>query len=232
MASSTLLGQIHGTPASVTSMGGFRGGSFSNPPGVPASVTSLGPRGFQNLPCCTQPGLRYRYGAINTGTRGTIDGRTTTNRRRFDHFRRGYRGFGSYGYPLYGPYYGYVPLYDYSNYDYSSYDPPDPSQQYEPVVKADVTIRDDHKDSGQLPTEQAALTTPAPPAAPAPEQDPTILAFRDGHRLEVRNYAIVGQTLFNFDSHTSRKIPLSDLDLETTRKLNDDRGNEFHVPGQ
>ena len=59
--------------------------------------------------------------------------------------------------------------------------------------------------------------------------DPTVLVFRDGHRQEVTNYAIMGQTVYIFDSRT-QKIALGDLDVAATIKLNDDRGVEFHLP--
>ena len=222
LASISALAQIHGVPASVTSMGGARGGSFSNPPGVPASVTSLGPRGFQDLPCCTVPGFRFRFGGSNF---------VRSDGRRFDNHHH-FRGFPYYGYPIYGPYIGYVPLYDSYDVDSPSYvDPRAEMEQYEPAARAQVTIHDDPAPAVQ-PSEEASLKPPAA-AAPAPtEEEPTALVFRDGRRMEVHNYAIVGQTLFNFDGHGARKIPLADLDLEATRKLNDDRGTEFHVPGQ
>jgi len=60
--------------------------------------------------------------------------------------------------------------------------------------------------------------------------DPTVLVFRDGHQQEVSNYAIMGQTVYIFDSRT-QKIALDDLDVAATIKLNDDRGVEFHLPG-
>jgi len=168
------------------------------------------------------PGFRNRFGGSNFVSH---DGRRFD---RFNHDGFRFRGFPSYGYPLYGPYVGYVPLWD-SGY----YDAPQEQvqQQYDPVVRADVNIHDDRaaQPAPEQLTQQASVKQPDPPAA---EQDPTVLVFRDGHKLEVRNYAIVGPTLFNFDGHSARKIPLSDLDLDTTRKLNDDRGNEFHVPGQ
>jgi hypothetical protein len=63
-------------------------------------------------------------------------------------------------------------------------------------------------------------------AAPA-----TVLVFRDEHKQEVHNYAIVGQTLFNFNPQHTQKIPLSDLDIPATTKENDERGVDFHVPG-
>jgi len=59
---------------------------------------------------------------------------------------------------------------------------------------------------------------------------PTVLVFRDGHSLEVRNYAIVGETLWSFIGQRTQKIPLSQLDLAATVKANDDRGVTFTVP--
>jgi hypothetical protein len=74
-------------------------------------------------------------------------------------------------------------------------------------------------------------------SAPAPREPesallvpPTVLVFRDQHHQEIRNYAIVGQTLWNFAPPHTQKIPLSDLDLTATTKANDDRGLTFRVP--
>ncbi len=44
------------------------------------------------------------------------------------------------------------------------------------------------------------------------------------------NYAIVGQTLWNFSPQRTQKIPLSDLDLPATTKANEERGVTFRVP--
>ena len=65
------------------------------------------------------------------------------------------------------------------------------------------------------------------PDAPAPA---TVLMFRDQHRQEIQNYAIVGQTLWAFAPHRTQKIPLADLDLAATAKANDERGVDFKVP--
>jgi hypothetical protein len=59
----------------------------------------------------------------------------------------------------------------------------------------------------------------------------TVLVFRDEHKQEVHNYAIVGQTLWNFNPQHTQKIPLSDLDIPATTKANDERGVDFRVPG-
>ena len=61
-------------------------------------------------------------------------------------------------------------------------------------------------------------------------QPATVLVFRDQHQKEVNNYAIVGQTLWNFTPQRREKIPLADLDVPATVKANDDRGVSFIVP--
>jgi len=59
----------------------------------------------------------------------------------------------------------------------------------------------------------------------------TILIFRDGRRLEVRNYAVVGKTLWILDEQQARKFPLSALDLPASKRANEARGGEFLLPG-
>ena len=77
-------------------------------------------------------------------------------------------------------------------------------------------------------TREVIATKPAPlPPGPL-----TILIYKDGWQLQVQNYAVLGKTLTVFSDQTSLKIPLSDLDLPATRKLNGDRGVDFVVPEQ
>lgn len=70
----------------------------------------------------------------------------------------------------------------------------------------------------------------ADPPAADPPQPPTTLVFKDGHQLQLNNYAIVGQTLYDFTPGHPRKIALSDLDLPATQKQNDDHGVIFELP--
>ena len=58
----------------------------------------------------------------------------------------------------------------------------------------------------------------------------TALVFRDQHVEEVRNYAIAGGTLWVLNQQAAKKIPLAQLDLPATVKMNDDRGVDFQVP--
>ena len=63
-----------------------------------------------------------------------------------------------------------------------------------------------------------------------PSPDPTVLVFKDGHQLEIGNYAIVNQTLYDLTPGHPRRIALADLDLPATQKLNDERGITFDSP--
>ena len=58
----------------------------------------------------------------------------------------------------------------------------------------------------------------------------TVLVFQDGHRIEARNYAIVGQTLWIYTEQDSKKVPLAELDVNATKSANSDRGIVFQVP--
>ena len=77
--------------------------------------------------------------------------------------------------------------------------------------------------------EQRRQTALQPRPSVESKKPTTILVFRDGHRSEVRNYAIVGQTLWVFSERRARRIPVSDLDVEATRKVNADRDVEFRL---
>jgi hypothetical protein len=70
----------------------------------------------------------------------------------------------------------------------------------------------------------------AAPEKPAQPQRSTMLVFHDKHLEEVQNYAVVGQTLWTFSEQRARKVPLTDLDVAATTKLNDERGVEFVLP--
>jgi hypothetical protein len=52
----------------------------------------------------------------------------------------------------------------------------------------------------------------------------TVFIFKDGHQLETKNYAIMGQTLFDFSGKTLKKIQMEEIDATATAKANDDRG--------
>ena len=132
--------------------------------------------------------------------------------------------------PYYWPYYGW-------NYPFDGYDPSAYQQQPYPQPTQPIVVVVDPKSSDDRYGDHSfnePRSSPPPqaqaPPAPAPEQEPTLLVFRDGRKQEIRNYAIVGPMLWDFGAKGTHKIPLSDLDLDTTRKLNDERGVDFVLP--
>lgn len=82
----------------------------------------------------------------------------------------------------------------------------------------------------------ATVADAAGPSAPsiAPDVDDrvikTLLVFKDGHKVEATNYAIVGQSLWIYTEEDSKRVPLTDLDVTATKNANSDRGVTFQVP--
>jgi hypothetical protein len=213
---SRVYAQINGVPSSVTSQG-FGGHSSANAPR--AGVTSLGPNGYA-------PNSRGALPATSF-TQGDRD-------RDSDHRRHHHHASGDAPYPyLYYPYVVGVPV----PYAADMNDPSSDNSDDEADYQGGPTIFDRHGSGAESyippvsdPPARAAQSASANPPAPEPPQEPTLLVFNDGRRLEVGNYAIVGSTLFDLTPGHPRKIGLADLDLDATRKLNDDRGVIFQLP--
>lgn len=107
--------------------------------------------------------------------------------------------------------------------------------QYRPYVESNEVIDDQGniyvRKTERVPeTPEVEPPQSTPPSASASEDgERTLLIFKDGRQLEVSNYAIMGSTLYLF-AGDHRKISLADIDIDATRKANDDRGIEFRVP--
>jgi hypothetical protein len=68
---------------------------------------------------------------------------------------------------------------------------------------------------------ETASRTPVPP-------EPTLLIFKDGRKLEVGNYAIIGAHLLDLTPGHQRVVALAELDLDATRRQNHgDQGEMF-----
>ncbi|MGO9125908.1 MAG: hypothetical protein ACLP6G_13600 [Terriglobales bacterium] len=197
--------QIHAVPPSVTSMG-FGGRAFNGP--LP-SVTALGPRGYTPGFNPGFPNSKPWFGSSSSGFSG------------HPHHRPRYPQWGLAYYAT--PYYGY-------------YDNGTDAQNYAPEdeYNGGPTIFD-RRGPGYVPPVQEperpaeSSSVAAPEAVPEPST-PTVLVFKDGHQLEVENYAIVGATLYDLTEGHRRKVALAELDLTATSKQNDDRGIDFHLP--
>ncbi len=231
-----------GVPASVTSHG--FGGHFGGPPGVPASVTSHG----SFAPNRIAPGNF----APNRSVRGSFgccagtEFRRHSGQARFEHRPR--RGFFP-GTVVYGvPYYPYA--YDGAYDDMDDYaDGPSQTQdnynaQYgspygDQYVNGPTVFDRGGRAPEYAPPDRIEEQPPAPASQdntaqsnpePEPLQPPTVLVFKDGHQVEVSNYAIVGTTIFDFTPGHARRVALSELNVQATQKQNDDRGVDFRLP--
>ncbi len=86
------------------------------------------------------------------------------------------------------------------------------------------------------PAASPAPSAPAPAAvtpavSPTDETNPiTTLIFRDGRRLETRNYAIVGESIWVYTEQDSKKYRVADLNIDATKKANADQGVLFQLP--
>ena len=236
LASSAALAQIKGVPASVTSI---RSNGVAH--GVPASVTSLGPNGLRGgygnrAPIgCPMAGLiPSAMGCTNPLFTPSIN--YTTGQVQFGDVNvrgRHRRPHGGWAGPVYYPYPVYAyPYYDTADYTDAVQQPVEPPQTAQPV-QIQVQIEDKRPVAEPAPVAaEQAPPAKAPAIASEPvEQGPaTVLVFRDGHQQEVRNYAIVGKTLYDLGTFVAHKIPLAELDLDQTVKANEDRGVEFTLP--
>ena len=72
-----------------------------------------------------------------------------------------------------------------------------------------------------------------PQSKPAAQDDSpnAVLIFRDGRQLSVRNYAVVGNTVWVLSEHAANKFAVSDLDINATEQANAKNGVEFRLPG-
>jgi hypothetical protein len=220
--------QINGTPASVSSPN--FGGHVNSAPGVPASITSVGPNGIQptnpffNPPtCCINPLFPVRPNP-------PVGQRHHHQRGRF--FPAGGAVYVPYAYPVVGE----------SDAGDAAADQPDEQRNQNEDYRGGPTIFDRHgsgqparsyvDDFAHRPNRAESEAVPAAPGeeAPVADQPQTILVFKDGRQLEVQNYAVIGDTLYDLSPGRHHKIPVADLDLPSTAKQNDDRGIDFRLP--
>jgi hypothetical protein len=225
---------------------GGHGGRF----GGHAGFSGGGHIGGSHFSSGMRSGAGFSHGLTQTSRLGSSRGPFLHDGFRGDRFRGGFhngfrgRGFRNncfgygcwgYGYPWYGGYYDPFWWGDSG----SSYD-----QDYEQNLAIANEMNEQSLEEQQMLRQEEAdgdrdlyaRSDPAPRRASgsekqgAPIMPATVLVFRDQQQKEIQNYAIVGQTLWNFAPQHTEKIPLSELDLPATTKANDDRGITFRVP--
>lgn len=236
------VAQVHGVPASVTSIT-----PSNRTPGVGASVTSLGPWGyrpshvpsggwgnaqrFSHLPY--QPPMSVScFGA------GTVCVPTSAPSMNGNRRHHGRQFFGGYPYAVYTPYYPvYATEYGTGTYAEEAYEPaPEPEPPAPTIFERRPTSRPYARDEARYDQEQApAAQSEQPPLNSnigVGAQETTTLVYRDGHKFDIHNYAIVGGAIFNFDGTGPFKTQLSELDVPATVKFNEEQGVIFKLPSQ
>ena len=206
--------------------------------GPPASALSLKPI----PPGVNVPGVNVPFQAPGQVFFGTAP------RRPFRRFESNHRRHVFVPVPLFYPAYG--PGYDYQypstadpNVTANEAAPPEEdaaSASNEDALRqaylqgARDAMRHDLEAAQSKPPEKkpAPKTIPDEAKAPAEADDtpPTVFIFKDGHQIETKNYAIMGQTLYDLSGTALRKVPLNDLDSVATLKANDDRGIQVKLP--
>ena len=233
--------------------GGHAGGGFSGHSGfsgghVGGGHVSGGVHSGSGYARSFAPGFssRARQPFLHNGRNGSRFNSRSGNRDRYNRDRYrfyglrndyyGGRGWWGNGYPYWG--WGGYP-WDWWDSD-NSYD----NDYYQNLAAANEMNQQSLEEQRMFRQEQAdgdqdAYAPPRrAPAADPPSSEkqgdpvlpPTVLVYRDQHKQEIQNYAIIGQTLWNFAPQHTQKIPLSDLDLTATVKVNEDQGVTFRVP--
>ncbi len=126
----------------------------------------------------------------------------------------------------------FVPTYFPNSMDYEPQveEAPPAVPEQETALAAQVALLTDAV--RELREDQALRETSRPPVVPPrasveEKPVPVVLIYRDGHQADVENYAVLGQTLWVFGNRATRRVPLADIDLDATRKANEQRGVDF-----
>jgi hypothetical protein len=148
----------------------------------------------------------------------------------FDARRRSFANWRARFYPV-GLGYGYPYVidpglydsgfYDWGGSDNSAYDQGDAPAVYPPPYS-------DEGYSG--PTQQASTAGPSFPSASSPAQPLTVI-FKGGRDpVKVQNYMLTAKALTDLDSQRYEQIPLDEIDLAATQRVNSTAGVEFEIP--
>jgi hypothetical protein len=219
---------------------GFTGhaGSFSGPssfshasgPGQPARF-GFGSAGYgRNVPRGAS-GLYAPYNgnrpmggrAVNSPYAGSPGVRNS------DSFRARRRSFANWyarTYPWLGYGYPFVldpGFYDWGDPDNSAYD-----QGGTPYVDAEPYPSEGYPAQ----SEQTASAGPTAPSAAEQPEPPLTVIFKSGRApVKMQNYMITANALTDLDSQHYEHIPLDQIDLAATGRVNSSAGIDFQVPG-
>jgi hypothetical protein len=220
--------------------------SFSQSPSFarPAPASRYG--SFAGYRTYGQPGLRspfygnrFAAGRPSYDPRGVGASRSFDRDRgrnpdgdRFDRRRRDFQNWVVNTYP-YWPGYPYLidpGFYDWGDSDDSAYDSSQPGSYLTDQAYDDQNVPaplyPPYPNQGYaMPAEQTV-------AAPAVSEEPLTVIFKSGRApIKVRNYLMTSRVLTDLDSQHYEQIPLDQVDLAATQRINTAAGVDFQVPG-
>jgi hypothetical protein len=153
---------------------------------------------------------------------------------------RGYRG-GFY----------YLPPYYFGDYDYGyGYDSPyaynqapqdyggqtsdttanllgDQVAQLSAQVEAMQNQRDVPYAAAPVPLRGPYNAPPAMAEDETPSSPPLTLVLRDGKQIQLKSYAVMGQTIWDFSTQPPKRIALANVDVSASRAATEANGGEF-----
>ena len=182
-------------------------------------------------------GSRYPVGSRYPGysqRSGTYSGSP------YGPWRRGSR-YGRFAYALPYAYFGapYFPFFggpysdDFDSYNTPGYSgdpqggpPPDDNGLGEQVQQLSAQISGLQEQLAQS-NRPSPLRDDSTPAAPVPPSPSLKVVLNSGQTLEVQNYAVMGDSFWDFSSQPARKIPLSKIDVPASARASEANGAEF-----
>jgi hypothetical protein len=187
-------------------------------------------------------GTRVPYQSLYRGdsrnwNRGRDDDR---DRDRFDRRRRSFANWYASLYPnwLGYPYLIDPGFYDWGDDDYDANDQsgvategvaPYPDEGY---GAPDGPPQPEYAD--ELPPWNGPIESPrvAAPSAPSAPDEPLTVIFKSGRApVKMRNYMMVAGVLTDLDSSHYEQIPLNEIDVAATQRVNNAAGVVFQIPG-
>jgi hypothetical protein len=182
----------------------------------------------------TPIGLQRQYSGYTGINRGALPiGGGRAGRR----YGNGYGFRGGYFYPYYLSTFDDS---DYSPYAYNNYAGSDPSAQTsnvtanllgEQIAQLSAEV-DALRNAGGAQYDQPETRIPyrAPPASAEDEsapEPPLTLILANGRKLQLKNYAVMGQDVWDFSTQPARRIALSTVDIAASKAASEASGAEF-----
>lgn len=149
------------------------------------------------------------------------------------HHRYPYYGY-AYPFGYYSPFWWdwYGSSYDRSN-DANYVAQRQTQQQFDQMYQQLQDLRDERDERQYIQAQSQPAPAQSAPAKTEARVEPdmsVVLVYFDKRIEEIKNYAVANEKVVVFDNHHIKKIPLADIDLAATMKLNDERGVDFQIP--